>query len=139
MYLFSFVNISNINIVAQNIATIQQKVNLSGDNAVFNNLSATAKQNIALLGIPNYSSAVSISTGAVASTNGLVFALNIPLQKIGSVTTHTTAELYVNGFLAGKAYGADTIQDATSMYAIVKVGDVITFTNMAAVYFIPFY
>lgn len=49
-------NINNINVVANNISTIQEKVNLNGSNATFDNLSATAKENLLKLIIPNRTS-----------------------------------------------------------------------------------
>ena len=97
----------------------------------FDNLSSTAKTNIANTGIPDYTQKQIISNGFIATSNGFIFAYNKPLNN-------NTAILNINNILVGKAIGGDIIQDPTSMYAIVKKGDVITFTNMSEVYFYPF-
>lgn len=107
------------------------KVDLSGSNADFGNLSSTAKTNIANTGIPDYTQAKRILNGFIATSNGFIFACNIVLNN-------NTATLKINNVLVGRAFGGSTAQDPTSMYAIVKKGDVITFTNMDEVIFYPF-
>ena len=107
------------------------KINLDGSNADFGNLSSTAKENIANTGIPDYTQKQAIPSGFVATSNGFIFAYNAPLGN-------KTAILNINNILVGKATGGSIIQDPISMYAIVKKGDVITFTNMTEVCFFPF-
>ena len=106
------------------------KINLDGSNADFSNLSATAKTNIANTGIPDYTQEQSITSGWTATENGLIFAYNKALQNV--------AQLLVNGVIVGYTSGGAIVQDPTSMYAIVKKGDIITFTNMSIVVFYPF-
>lgn len=101
------------------------------DGGDFGNLSNTAKTNIANTGIPDYTQKQQISNGFIAIKNGLIFAYN---KSLGN----KTAILNINNILVGRAMGGSVIQDTTSMYAIVKKGDVITFTNMDEVYFYPF-
>ena len=107
------------------------KINLDGSNADFSNLSATAKTNIANTGIPDYTQEQSITSGWTATENGLIFAYNKALHN-------AVAQLLVNGVRVGYTSGGETVQDPTSMYAIVKKGDIITFTNMSRVVFYPF-
>lgn len=114
------------------LTELDKKVNRDGSNAGFGNLSSTAKTNLFKIIRPNYASSVIKNSGWTATQNGLIFAYNIALHN-------AVAQLLVNGVRVGYASGGTTIQDPTSMYAIVGVGDVISFTNMSQVLFIPFF
>ena len=81
--------------------------------------------------IVDYNNGQTIATDFIAPCNGLIIAFNKSL----SGSSATAARLYVNGVNVGVASGGTTIQDATSMYALVKQGDVVTFTNMNIVSF----
>ena len=113
------------------IVEVDKKANRDGSNTDFGNLSSTAKTNIANTGIPDYTQKQAIPSGFVAPANGFIFARNTSLNYIGAI-------LNINNVLVGEADGGAVTQDSTSMYAIVKKGDVITFTNMAEVCFFPF-
>lgn len=113
------------------ITEVDKKANISGDNVKFDNLSDTAKTNIANTGIPDYTQKQTISNGFIATSNGFIFACNTALGSREAV-------LNINNILVGRAIGGSITQDPVSMYAIVKKGDVITFTNMKEVYFYPF-
>ena len=114
------------------LTELDKKVNRDGSNADFSNLSSTAKTNLFKIIRPNYASSVIKNSGWTATQNGLIFAYNIVLHN-------AVAQLLVNGVRVGYASGGAAIQDPTSMYAIVGVGDVISFTNISQVLFIPFF
>ena len=113
------------------LTELDKKANISGDNVNFDNLSSAAKTNIANTGIPDYTQKQIISNGFIATSNGFIFAYNVALGRANAI-------LNINNILVGKVGGGDITQDPTSMYAIVKKGDVITFTNMREVDFFPF-
>lgn len=128
------ISLDNINTAGQNVIKNIISANFvlkNGSNADFSNLSSTAKTNIANTGIPDYTQQQSITSGWTATKNGFIFAYNIALNN-------AAAELLVNGVRVGYALGGAAIQDPTSMYAIVKKGDIITYSNMSSVVFFPF-
>ena len=107
------------------------KINLSGDNATFSALAATAISNIQKLITPNYSAPVSkttTSTGWTADANGKVYAFY-------SGTSDT--EFYVNGAKVGKVNGYD-ITGGSSFFEVF-IGDVITYNhNISECIFYPY-
>lgn len=121
---------SNLSATAKtNLANDFTKID--GSNATFSSLSTTAKTNIANTGIPDYTQGQSVTSGWTATSNGFIYSANTSLHN-------QRAYLYVNGVIVGEMFGGATVQDATCAYAIVKKGDVITYSNMGSVIFFPF-
>ena len=105
-----------------NSSLFNGKADVDLSNAA-SNASNSAKNTIVGWGLPDYSSAVTISSGYAATENGYVI---VSLNG----QAHSNNSIYVNGSLVAQALASNSYQEAPiNFQAPVSTGDVITWST----------
>lgn len=121
------------------INAINNRVTADGFNAVFNNLTNTAKENIASSLTPKYNSGIAISSGFIAPTTGKIIMLS-------NWQTAFQFSLYINGIEVGRCGDYGSYGDEGNQYTIsanIKKDETATWSvargSIASIKFYPFY